>query len=75
MFSPKQSFGYISMHNNQCKCCGPLQSSHLKNRYLALFTDTHIPHSSGRALPARLEYASISPLHVSCSETMNLTRS
>jgi hypothetical protein len=74
MFSPKQTFIYISMHKNQCKCCSPLQSLHLKNRYVALFTHTHThtPHSSGRALP---ECASISPLHVSCSETMNLTRS
>lgn len=41
LFSPKRPFIYISIHNSQCKCFGPLQSSHLKNRYVALFTHIH----------------------------------
>ena len=85
LFSPKQPFISISMHNNKCTCFGLLQSSHLKNRYDALFTHTHThthkhththtPHSSGTALPARSEYAPVSLLHVTFSETMKLPRS
>jgi hypothetical protein len=74
VFSPKQAYIYISTLNNQCKCCGPLQSSHLKNRYVTLFTHTALIRQSTSQHSLNLQ-VSHPCTQVSCSETINLTPS